>query len=147
MLRISAFPYQPNDYERERASFSYLMSLVAAIVGLPLPLINLISTGIYYFSNRKSTRFVRWHCLQALLSQLLLFPMNAAAIYWTLHILFWGWHVTESFVAYIITVLLFNLVEFIMTVIAAVQTRKGRHVEWWIFGAVTNHFIPATDAQ
>ena len=43
---MPAFAYQPNEYENERASNIYLMSLVVVIVGLPLPIINFIATVI-----------------------------------------------------------------------------------------------------
>jgi uncharacterized membrane protein len=114
------------------------MSVVAVIVGLPMPIINLIASAIFYFSNTNSRFFVRWHCTQALLSQVLIVCMNSVGVYWSVSIL-WGDHiVTNSYVAYIITILLFNLIEFIMTIYAASQTRKGKHFEWWFFGPLTN---------
>jgi hypothetical protein len=36
---------------------------------------------------------------------------------------------------------LFNLLEFAATIYAAVRTRKGLHVEWWLFGPLTNATI------
>jgi uncharacterized Tic20 family protein len=132
------FTFSPDDYESEKASNSYLMSVVAVIVGLPLPILNLIATAIFYFSNRKSTFYVRWHCTQALLSQILIVCMNSVGVYWTFSILFRDKTVDNTYIAYIITVLLFNLIEFIMTIYAASQTRKGKHFEWWFFGPLTN---------
>jgi hypothetical protein len=137
------FAYLPDDYECERASNSYLMSVVAVIVGLPLPIINLIATGIFYLNNRKGTYFVRWHCTQALLSQILVVAMNSFGFYWTLSIIFRDRIVDNSYIAYIITILSFNLIEFIMTVYAASATRKGKHVEWWLFGPLTNEICKA----
>jgi hypothetical protein len=40
MIQNSNFVYQPTDHESEKASNSYLMSLVALVAGLPLPIIN-----------------------------------------------------------------------------------------------------------
>ena len=137
------FSYIPDDYECERASNSYLMSVVAVIVGLPLPIINLIATGIFYLNNRKGTYFVRWHCTQALLSQVLVVLMNSFGFYWTLSIIFRDTIVDNSYIAYIITVLSFNVIEFIMTVHAASATRKGKHIEWWLFGPLTNEICKA----
>jgi uncharacterized membrane protein len=139
----SEFAYIPDDYECERASNSYLMSVVAVIVGLPLPIINLIATGIFYLNNRKGTYFVRWHCTQALLSQILVVAMNSVGFYWTLSIIFRDRIVDNNYVAYIITILSFNLIEFIMTVYAADQTRKGKHIQWWLFGPLTNEICKA----
>lgn len=131
------FPYKPDDFESEKASNSYLMSVVAVIAGLPLPIINLLATVIFYFGNRKGPYFVRWHCTQALLSQLTVLVMNSAGFYWTLSIIFGDNTLRNDYIAYMITILLFNLAEFIATVYAAIQTRKGHHVEWWLFGPIT----------
>lgn len=139
----SEFSYIPDDYECERASNSYLMSVVAVIVGLPLPIINLIATGIFYLNNRKGTYFVRWHCTQALLSQVLVVAMNSIGFYWTLSIIFRDRIVDNNYIAYIITILSFNLIEFIMTIYAADQTRKGKHIQWWLFGPLTNEICKA----
>ena len=135
---IKAFPYLPDDHEAEKASNSYIMSLIAVMAGLPLPVVNLIATFIFYMGNRKGTYFVRWHCTQALLSQLSLVLMNSFGFWWTISILFGPETISNHYIAYIITVFLFNLSEFIGTIISAVYTRKGLHVEWWFFGDLTN---------
>jgi len=62
------FIYEPGEHEAEKASNSYLMSLVALITGILLPIINLLATFIFYMGNRKGTYFVRWHCMHALLT-------------------------------------------------------------------------------
>lgn len=137
-MLTTQFIYRPDDHESEKASNSYLMSLIAVMVGLPLPIINLIATFIFWISNRKATYFVRWHCTQALLSQASLLFINSAAFWWTISIIFTNKEVDNSFISYIITVVLFNLVEFIATIYTAIQTRKGVHVEWWIFGDLSH---------
>jgi hypothetical protein len=141
MAAAPYFAYAPNDYESEKASNSYLMSLIAIMLGLPLPVINLIATAMFFAGNRKGTYFVRWHCMQALLAQAVTLGMNAAGIYWTLAIIFGDPTITNRYVAYIVTVVLFNLLEFAATVYAAVRTRKGMHVEWWLFGPLANALI------
>lgn len=137
----STFSYQPHEHEGERASNSYLMSLIAVMAGLPLPIVNLIATVIFFFANRKSTYFVRWHCMQALLSQLATFFINVAGVWWTIAIVFGDATISNAYVSYMITVFLFNLVELIATLYAAINTRKGHHVEWWFFGPLTNILI------
>ncbi|MFM7852048.1 MAG: DUF4870 domain-containing protein, partial [Flammeovirgaceae bacterium] len=116
---------------------SYLMSLIAVIAGLPLPIINLIATLIFYLSNRKDTYFVRWHCTQALLSQFSLLLMNSVGFWWTISVIFGSENATNSFIGYIITVFLFNVAEFIATIYTAITTRKGKHVSWWFYGDLT----------
>jgi len=132
------FTYDPSEHEAEKASNSYLMSLIAVIVGLPLPIINLLATLIFYLGNRKGTYFVRWHCTQALLSQFSLLFINSFGFWWTISILFSSETITNRYVAYMITALLFNITEFIATIYTAIKTRKGIHVEWWFYGSLTN---------
>ncbi len=138
MISTSPFIYAPAESETEKASNSYLMSLVALMAGLPLPIINLVATFIFYAGNRNGTYFVRWHCTQALLSQISLLLINSYAFWWTISVIFYDRVVTNEYIAYIIAVLLFNLVEFIATIYSAVSTRKGIHVQWWFYGSLTN---------
>tara|TARA_B110001454_G_C12684241_1_gene419486 strand:+ start:1076 stop:1513 length:438 start_codon:yes stop_codon:yes gene_type:complete len=138
MIQIKEFNYQPGEHEAETASSSYLMSLIAIIVGLPLPIVNLIATLIFYLGNRKSTYFVRWHCMQALLSQLSMLFINSYAFWWTVSLIFKEETITSNYIAYIIVAIVFNLIEFITTIYTAIQTRKGIHVEWWFYGTLTN---------
>ncbi len=137
MIQTHSFPYTPGEHEAEKASNSYLMSLVALIAGLPLPIVNLVATFIFYLGNRKGTYFVRWHCTQSLLSQASMLLVNSFGFWWTVSIVFSGEEVTNKYIAYIITVVLFNLTELIATIYAAVQTRKGIHVAWWFYGPLT----------
>jgi uncharacterized membrane protein len=138
MTQETTFSYNPTEHEREKASNSYLMSLVAVIAGLPLPIINLLATLFFYIGNRKSTYFVRWHCIQALLSQLVLLFANSYSFWWTVSILFTDEKATNNYFAYLFTVIVFNVLEIISTIYCAVQTRKGRHVQVFFFGNVTN---------
>jgi uncharacterized membrane protein len=138
MTQETTFSYNPTEHEREKASNSYLMSLVAVIAGLPLPIINLLATLFFYIGNRKSTYFVRWHCIQALLSQLVLLFANSYSFWWTVSILFTDEKATNNYFAYLFTVILFNITEFISTIYLAINTRKGKHVELWFFGPLTN---------
>lgn len=134
------FYYQPGEHEAERASNSYLMSLIAIIAGLPLPIINLLATLIFYLGNRKSTYFVRWHCTQALLSQLSLLFVNSAGFWWTVSVIWGDEQATNKYFAYIISLIVLNIVEFISTIYSAIQVRKGKHVSWWFYGDLTDLF-------
>ena len=138
MIKSEKFPYFPSEHEAEKASTSYLMSLIGIMGGLPLPIINLIATLAFYLGNRNGTYFVRWHCTQALLSQFFLLPFNSAGFWWTVSIIFTPDTLSSKYIAYIITILIFNFIEFIATIYTAIVTRKGRHVEWWVVGGLTN---------
>jgi hypothetical protein len=145
MTQNTNFDYKPTDHESEKASNSYLMSLVALVAGLPLPIINLIATFFFYISNRKSTYFVRWHCTQALISQAALLCMNSFGFWWTVSIVFGDEQVSNRYFAYLITAFCFNIFEFISTIYCAVESRKGKFVKQFFFGNITN-LICRTDA-
>jgi hypothetical protein len=134
----SLINYRPHDEEAEKASNSYLMSLIALIVGVPLPIINLLATIIFYISMRSSSYYVRWHSTQALMSQAFVFVFNSVTFYWTLSILFGDNQLNNEYIAYLITVILFNLFEFIANIYLAIETRKGKHIHMWFVGPLTD---------
>jgi hypothetical protein len=138
MTALNKFKYKPYDSELERASNSYLMSLVAVLGGLPLPIMNLLASIFFYLGNRKSTAFVKWHCTQALLAQLGMFFFNTVGFWWTISIIFKDGQFTNTYIAYMLTIIGFNLVEFIFTLYLASQTRKGNHIEIYFFADITN---------
>jgi uncharacterized Tic20 family protein len=140
MITTGTFSYIPHESEMERASNSYLMSLVAVMGGLPLPIFNLMATFFFYLGNRKSTTFVKWHCTQALFSQLGLFFFNSVGFWWTISVVFQEKEPTNYYFAYMITIVAFNLVEFISTLILASKTRKGQHAKLFFFSDLTDLF-------
>ncbi len=129
---------KPHEHELEAASNSYLMSLLVAMIGLPFPIVNLIATIIFFLANRRQTYFVRWHCMQALVSQLPLFCTNSILFWWTVRVLI-GWTSLSSFYfAYLFTVLLFNFIDFIATIHTMIAVRQGKQVEWYVYGPLTH---------
>ncbi len=138
MNAIKTFGYKPTDSELERASNSYLMSLVALLGGLPLPIMNLLASVFFYLGNRKSTTFVKWHCTQALFAQLGMFFFNTVGFWWTISIIFKEEKATNYYIAYMITIVVFNLIEFLSTLYLAIQTRKGKHIEMYFVSDITN---------
>ena len=130
--------YHPSDSEREKAANSYLMSLMAAMVGLPLPIVNMLATIIFYLANRKRTSYVRWHCTQALISQIPLYFTNTVLFWWTVRLLLGYESLTSFYFAYLFTVVLFNVIDYIATIYSAVKVRKGEQVEWYVYGGLTD---------
>jgi uncharacterized membrane protein len=114
------------------------MSLVALIIGLPLPIINLLATLFFYIQQRKSSFFVRWHCTQALLSQAMVVVLNGIGLSWTLSIIFGPKSLSNDYFAYLVVLFLFNIIEIATTIYTAIEVRKGRHLEWWLVGPLTN---------
>jgi len=132
------FSYSPTEFEKEKASTSYLMSLLAMIAGMPLPIINLIATIVFYLQHRKSTYFIRWHCIQALLSQFTLFFFNSASFWWTLSILFGPEEISNTYISFEFLVIILNISELAGTIYSATNVRKGVHVKWWFYGELTD---------
>lgn len=148
MITHSLFAYNPSESERESASNSYLMSLIAIMAGIPLPVMNLLATGIFYLGNRKSGYFTRWHCTQAMLSQITMFVVNLTTVSWALAILFGPATFSNAFVAWLVVALLVNLTEFVLTIYTAIVTRKGVHVSWWFWGTLTDQICkPSAEAS
>ena len=134
----NTFAYQPNEMECEKASNGYLMSLIAVMAGMPLPIVNLLATLLFYMGNRKGPWFVRWHCTQTLLSQFTILIVNSVCFSWTITIAFGSSVISNKYIGYVITVLSFNILELFVTINAAIKTRKGVHVQWWFWGTLTN---------
>ncbi len=126
------------EYEMEGASNSYLMSVVFLTFALPLPLINLIATFVFYHANKKNSYFIKWHSIQALLSQISLFVINSILFVWALLLLFKVYSINNYFISFGITIFLFNTWEFVSTILAAIKTRKGIHIKWFFFGLLTD---------
>ena len=114
---------------------AYLMMFAAFAVGLPLPVINLIAVLIYYFVNRKKSRFIHFHCLQSFLSQIPTTLLNWGLPYWGLQVYFFHNHLESNFFfAYIVLVIIANLIYVIFSIVAAVKARKGNFYYFIFFG-------------
>ena len=45
---------------------------------------------------------------------------------------------TSFYFAYLFTVVTFNVVDLVATVVSAVQVRKGKQIEWYVYGGLTD---------
>lgn len=120
--------------EKEDAMGAYLMMFAAWGAGLPLPIINLIASIIYFFLNKSKSKFVHFHCHQALFSQLPTTLLNAACVFWAVRIIFFEWEFNNNFIAYLISIVIINIAYIAWGIIAAVQARKGRLYYMVFFG-------------
>ncbi len=68
--------------EKEDAMGAYLMMFASLAIGLPIPLLNLVASVIYFFVNRKAGPFVAFHALQALPHHIPVVLLNAGVIGW-----------------------------------------------------------------
>lgn len=144
----------PQEYER--AANAYLMSVVGIIAGMPLPIINVIASFLFYLGNRKSSYFVRWHCIQAVIAQTLIIPFNSIAFAWTMGIIFRNMsfgmdddiagkimyhNFTEAsalYWLYISFIVLLNIIEFFAVIITSIKVKNGHNVRWLIVANITD---------
>lgn len=125
-------------HEYEQASNSYLMSVVSVIAGLPLPIINVLASVGYYLAQRKSTYFVRWHCIQAILAQAIMIPFNSIAFGWTVSLILQDKDPSYFFFIYIFTIVFLNVFEFFAVVITGAKVRNGKNVRWFIIAELAD---------
>ncbi len=127
--------------DKEKASNAYIMSLIAVAMGLPMPIINLIATGVFYLFSRGGTFYLRWHATQAFISQVPLFVLNNILFWWTVRILFMGHPLSSVYIAYFILVNIYNIVDFYATAVSAVRSRKGISYRWFLYGVLTDMIV------
>ncbi len=130
-------PYIPTENERENASNAYIITLMTVTLGLPFPILNLFACIGFYFLIRKKTPFTKFHSLQAITSQVPVILMNSAAIIWTIGILFHKAAVSNNFIAYIITVVIFNAIDIAYNIVAAMKARNGLLYSYALFGPLS----------
>lgn len=135
-------PDQLSKKEKEDAMGAYLMMFAAIGAGLPLPIINLIASVIYYFVHKNNTRFVRFHSLQSLWSQIPTTLVNAGAVYWTLQIfIFENLQTTDLYLGYLIMMVILNLIYFVFSIVGAVKARNGKMYYFLFFGKLCYHQV------
>ena len=128
-------PHELSEREKEDAMGAYLMMFASLAASLPLPVINLIAAVVYYYVNRKKSRFIHFNCLQSLLSQLPTTLVNWILLYWALQIFFFeNYEVNDYFYAYLGFSVLANLIYFVYSIVAAVRARKGVFMYFILFG-------------
>jgi uncharacterized membrane protein len=130
-------PSEIPEREKEDAMGAYLMMFAAVAVGLPLPIINLIAAIIYYYINRKKSRFIHFHSLQSLLSQIPTTLINWGVVFWAVNIAFReSWKLSPEFWGYTIFAAACTILYFIVSVIAAFKARSGKMYYFLFFGKI-----------
>ena len=129
-------PDEISSAEKDDAMGSYLMMFAAWAIGLPLPILNLIAAVIYFYVNKKKSRFVAFHALQSLLSQIPVTLLNIALIVWLLRILITGLSFTSGFFVLLGIMVCSNILYIIFSIAALVRARKGNFLYFPFFGRV-----------
>jgi uncharacterized membrane protein len=125
--------------EKEDAMGAYLMMFATLAVGLPLPIINLVAAFIYLYLNRKTSRFVHFHALQSLYSQIPVTLLNAGLMTWLIISMVQDFTFSREFKGYAIMAGAANLLYFVFSLIAAAKARKGLFYYFIFFGRLAYH--------
>jgi uncharacterized membrane protein len=120
--------------EKEDAMGAYFMMFAAWGIGLPLPFLNLIAAGIYYGINRKKSRFVAFHALQSLTSQIPVTFLNAGLLFWLIRNLVKDSGFIGMFWYYLAFTAALNILYLIFSLIALTRAYKGNFFYFPIFG-------------
>ena len=115
---------------------AYLMMFAAWGAGLPLPVLNLVAAVIYFFVNKGRSRFVAFHALQSLLSQIPVTIANLVAVIWAVRIIFWDQLVTSQFWGFVIFAAVLNVGYIALSLVALGRARRGRMFYIWVTGRV-----------
>jgi uncharacterized membrane protein len=137
-------PHEISKREKDDAMGAYLMMFAAWAVGLPLPLLNLIAALIYFFIVRKKSRFVAFHALQSLLSQVIITAVNVTTIVWLITILVTTMIFPTAFFIFLFFAIGVNITYFIISIIALVRAHKGNFYYMPFFGrlAFSSYYGP-----
>jgi uncharacterized membrane protein len=128
-------PHEVTRREKEDAMAAYLMNFAAWGAGLPLPSLNLLAAAIYYFINRKKSRFVGFHCFQAFTSQLPTTLLNIGAVGTFIDFVFiLNRPLPHFFWPYVLFAVLMNLLYLAVSIYSCVLAAKGRIHYFLVFG-------------
>ncbi len=120
--------------EREDAMGAYFMMFAAWGIGLPLPFLNLVAAGIYYGINRKKSKFVAFHALQSLSSQIPVTVVNAGLLFWLIRNIVASGGFTASFWLYLSFDAALNIAYLVTSLVALSRAYKGNFFYFPIFG-------------
>ncbi|MFO8022584.1 MAG: DUF4870 domain-containing protein [Perlabentimonas sp.] len=127
-------PDELKEEERQDASGAYLMMFATTALGLPLPIINMIASIVYFFVNRSKGRFVKFHALQSMYSQLIITFVNSYMVIWAIINYVKSNPYTNIFWGFVVAAGVFNLIYFIFSIIGAVRAHRGRFYYFLFFG-------------
>ncbi len=115
---------------------AYLMMFAAWGISLPLPVLNLVAAVIYHFVNRKNSRFVAFHSFQSTLSQIPVTIVNVILVGWIVRNIVAERGFDRSFLAYLMFMIVVNLLYVILSLVGMVRARKGRFYYMPLFGRI-----------
>ncbi|MGL1893961.1 MAG: DUF4870 domain-containing protein [Spirochaetaceae bacterium] len=142
---------QPADLskrEKEDSMGAYLMMFAAMGAGLPLPLLNLLASFIYYQINKKKSRYVAFHSFQSLITQLPISIVNGGLVFWLIKILIQDYpDFTSKFFTYLAFAVIWNLLYLVLSIRACICARRGQLYYMFLFGGVSFNRFYGEDAK
>lgn len=126
-------PQEITEREKDDAMGAYLMMFASLAIGLPIPLVNLIASVIYFLVNRKTSTFVAFHALQALLTHIPVVLLNAGVVAWII-VNIASKNVVPVFFWYLFFTILVNLAWIVWSIVALIHANKGRFFYMPFFG-------------
>lgn len=127
-------PDELSQQVKEDAMGAYFMMFATMALGLPLPILNLIAAIIYLYMNNKKDRFIKFHSLQSLYSQIPLTIINGAAVIWAITLIVRTEIINNNFIAYLVFLGVINIIYVIFSLIGASRARKGQLYYFIFFG-------------
>ena len=127
-------PEEIPEREKEDAMAAYLMMFASLAIGLPIPLVNLIASVIYFLVNRKTSLFVAFHSLQALITHVPVVLLNAGLVGRLIANLVTQAGFAPPFFWYLSFTILVNVAYIAWSIVALVHARKGRFVYMPVIG-------------
>ncbi len=94
----------------------------------------MIASIVYYFVNRSKGKFVEFHSLQSMYSQLIISLFNNYIVIWAIVNFVKSHPFTNVFWGFAIAIGVFNLVYLIFSIIGAVRAHRGRFYYFMFFG-------------
>lgn len=130
-------PEEVTEREKQDAMGAYLMMFATTAIGLPLPIINMIASIVYFFVNKSKGRFVQFHSLQSMYSQLPVSILNSYLVIWAIVNIAKNHPFTNIFWGLMITAAIFNLLYFIFSIVGAVKAYRGQFYYFLFFGRLS----------
>ena len=135
---------QPDEIEvrvKEDAMGAYFMMFATTAMGLPLPILNLLAAVIYYYVNRDKGKFVQFHTLQSLYSQIPVSLLNSGLVAWTIVNFVKDFDFTGLYWGYLVMTAAADLIYLIFSIVGAVKARKGIFYYFIFFGKLAYHQV------
>jgi uncharacterized membrane protein len=142
-------PDEIPEREKDDAMGAYLMMFASLAIGLPIPIVNLVASVIYFLVNRKSSPFVAFHALQALLTHVPVVLLNAGLVGWLVGILVAQIGFAAAFFWYLFFTILVNLAYIVWSIVALIYARKGRFLYMPLVGrfSLARYYRPRTEKR